>query len=153
MGKKTQRHGWPEAAKLCRLNENDIEMAKRLGFGPDSLIRARPDRKQRWKLPVKEWIHELHFKRFRHVIGEKPILAAPPAKIEYDPEAARRFEEEMYWEDYYERNADDSSHGRRKNTARPAAGQPQKPQQQKPAQALPDDVFFDLGITDEDVPF
>src|SRR6266567_6953143 len=67
MGKKPQRHGWPEAKKLCRLNQDDIEMAKRLGFGPDSLIRARPDPKQKWKLPVKLWVRELHSDRFGYV--------------------------------------------------------------------------------------
>jgi len=77
MGKKPQRHTWPEAKKMCRLNQLDIEMAKRLGFGPDALIRAIPDRKQRWKLPVKHWVHELHFKRFGKVLGEKPIDRTP----------------------------------------------------------------------------
>lgn len=72
MGKKPQRHSWPEAKKLCRLNQNDIEMAKALGFHPDALVRARPDPEQKkWKLPVKEWIHELHLKRFGRVLGEK----------------------------------------------------------------------------------
>jgi hypothetical protein len=85
--KRPQRQGWPEAKKLCLLNQNDIEMAKRLGFGPDSLIRARPDPKQRWKLPVKDWIHELHFKRFGHVIGEKPLVATT-AEAEHAGEAA-----------------------------------------------------------------
>jgi hypothetical protein len=61
MGRKKQRPTWPEAKKLCRLNQLDIEMAKRLGFGPDALIHAVPSPQQRWKLPVKDWIHELHF--------------------------------------------------------------------------------------------
>src|SRR5260370_41776817 len=82
MGKKPQRHGWPEAKKLCRLNQDDIEMAKRLGFGPDALIRARPDPKQKWKLPVKYWVRELYEKGFGHVLGEK-TAAHPPEKLEY----------------------------------------------------------------------
>jgi hypothetical protein len=145
MGKKPQRHDWPEAKKLCRLNQDDIEMAKRLGFGPDSLIRARPDPKQRWKLPVKYWIQELHFKRFGHVIGEKPFVVAAPAKIDEDD--ARRFEEEMFWDDYYERNSDDGSHKGHKKAARAAAGQPVQspPQEPRPTPAV--------EITDEDVPF
>jgi hypothetical protein len=77
MGKKPQRHTWPEAKKLCRLSQFDIEMAKRLGFGPDALIRAVPSPKQKWKLPVKYWIHELHFERFGKVLGEKPIDIGP----------------------------------------------------------------------------
>jgi hypothetical protein len=73
MGKKPQRHTWQEAKKLCRLNQLDIEMAKRLGFGPDALMHAIPSSKQKWKLPVKHWIHELHFKRFGNVLSERPM--------------------------------------------------------------------------------
>ena len=80
------RHDWPAAKKLCRLNQNDIEMAKRLGFGPGALVRARPDPKQKWKLPVKHWIHELHFKRFGSVLGEKPPGKAPPTVTLQEPE-------------------------------------------------------------------
>jgi hypothetical protein len=72
MGKKHQ-HSWPEAKKLCRLNQNDLEMAKKLGFRPDALVRARPDPKQKWKLPVKEWVRELYCERFGAVLGEKPL--------------------------------------------------------------------------------
>jgi hypothetical protein len=103
MGKKRRQNGWPEAKKLCRLNQNDLEMAKGLGFGPDALIRARPGPQQKWKLPVKEWIHELYRERFGHVPGEKP-LAPPPIQAEPGPEEMRRFEEELYQEDYWDRN-------------------------------------------------
>lgn len=84
MGKGPQRHSWQKAKKLCRLNQNDIEMAKRLGFGPDALIRARPDPRQKWKLPVKQWIHDLHLQRFGNVPGEKPLPAQEPEPLEYD---------------------------------------------------------------------
>jgi len=89
MGKKPQRHTWGEAKKLCRLNQDDIAMAKALGFHPDALVRARPDPKQKWKLPVKEWIHELHFKHFGNVLGEKPLPASPPAKEFDEPDEFR----------------------------------------------------------------
>jgi hypothetical protein len=78
MGKKPQRHSWPEAKKLCPLNQNDIEMARALGFHLDALVRARPDPKQQWKLPVKAWVHELHFKRFGKVLGEEPLPTSLP---------------------------------------------------------------------------
>src|SRR5580700_6663587 len=102
MGKEPQRHEWPEAQKRCRLSDQDVVMAKSLGFGPDALIRAIPDRKQGWKLPAKDWIRELHFERFGEVLGEKPIVVAP--MTEEEEEAARLFEEELYWEDYWDRN-------------------------------------------------
>jgi len=80
MGKKPQRHTWDDGRKLCRLNQFDVEMAKRLGLGPDSLVRARPDPRQRWKLPVKEWICELHFKRFGSLLypQTEPASTAEP---------------------------------------------------------------------------
>jgi hypothetical protein len=145
MGKKPQRHGWPEAKKLCRLNQNDIAMAKALGFGPDSLVRASPDPKQKWKLPVKYWIHELHFKRFGCVLGEEPLPEPPPQpeRIEYDEEAARLYGEQVYWEEYYERNAEPRP-GKRRPVARPA------PQLEKAESPCPEDF---PRITDDDVPF
>src|SRR5437879_1253644 len=108
MGKKPQRFTWPEAKKRCRLNQYDISMAKRLGFGADALIHAIPSPKQKWKLPVKYWIHDLHEKKFGHVLGEKEFVPPPPLTPEEVAESARRFEEEMYWEDYHERNAEDT---------------------------------------------
>jgi len=106
---------WPEAKKRCRLNQNDIEMAKRLGFAPGALIRSIPGPKQKWRLPVKCWIHQLHEKKFGHVLGEKQLEfnAPPPLAPKDETDEARRFEEEMFWEDYYDRNADGETTGDR----------------------------------------
>lgn len=104
MGKKPRKNGWPEAKRLCRLNENDVEMAKALGFRPDALVRAIPDPKQKWKLPVKLWLHELYRERFGHVPGEKTLPASVPVQEELGPEEMRQIEEQFYWEDYRERN-------------------------------------------------
>ncbi|MGH9628975.1 MAG: hypothetical protein ACRD7E_11675 [Bryobacteraceae bacterium] len=83
-------------------------MAKRLGFLPDALIRARPGPKHKWKLPVNEWVRELYRERFGHVLGQKPLPAPVPVEVELDQEAMRRFEEQLYWEDYWARNEDDT---------------------------------------------
>jgi hypothetical protein len=69
-------------------------------------VRARPDPKQKWKLPVKYWIHDLRFSRFGFVIGEKPLPVAPPTTPEEDEAAMCAFEQEMYWDDYSDRNPD-----------------------------------------------
>jgi hypothetical protein len=97
MGKKAQRFSWPEAKKRCRLNQLDISMARRLGFGPDALIHAIPDPNQKWKVPVKDWVHELHRKRFGYIEGEKEVVYHPPQPLpaEEAEEERRRFEEEM----------------------------------------------------------
>ena len=95
MGKKPQKHTWGEAKHLCRLNRFDVEMAKQLGFGPDSLIRARPDPKQKWKLPVKYWVRELYEKRFGKVLGQKP-----------EPQRAPEPALVVYWDGQYNESED-----------------------------------------------
>ena len=56
---------WAEAKRKCRLNENDIRMAKEMGLNPKSLIKNIPNPKEQWKLPVKDWIHEMYEDRQR----------------------------------------------------------------------------------------
>lgn len=48
-----------------RLGEEEIRMAKEMGFNPQSLIRNIPNKKEMWKAPVKDWIHDMYEKRQR----------------------------------------------------------------------------------------
>ena len=50
---------WAEAKRKCRLNDNDIRIARELGLNSRSLIKNIPSRTESWKLPVKAWIHEM----------------------------------------------------------------------------------------------
>ncbi len=61
---QNRNNDWAEAKRLCRLNEEVIQMAKELGLAPRSLIKNIPGRNQRWKAPVKDWIRALHAKKF-----------------------------------------------------------------------------------------
>ena len=61
-GSKQDRQ-WIEAKQRCRLNQEDIRMAKELGLKPRALIKNIPSPNQQWKLPVKQWIHELYEKK------------------------------------------------------------------------------------------
>lgn len=54
---------WQEAKKRCRLNEEDIARAKRLGLNPRSLIKNIPNKSEPWKAPVKDWLIEIEVKR------------------------------------------------------------------------------------------
>ncbi|MGP8243583.1 MAG: hypothetical protein ACLQVN_03585 [Bryobacteraceae bacterium] len=89
-------------------------------------------------------IHELHCKRCGCVLGEKPEPAPRPTTPEDGEEARRRFEEELYWDDYRARNQDD----------RPA--KPAPVAHAAPAGAAEDswmdEVFLD-GIGDRDDAF
>lgn len=55
---------WAEAKRVCRLNQEEIRMAKALGMTPRSLMKNVPAPRERWKQPVKAWIRELYAKRF-----------------------------------------------------------------------------------------
>jgi len=54
---------WDEAKRKCKLNDEDIALAKRLGLNPKSLIKNIPSKSEPWKAPVKGWIHEIAAKR------------------------------------------------------------------------------------------
>lgn len=59
--KKTKADAeWAEAKHRCRLNEEDMRMAKALGMTPRSLINNIPSKDELWKASVKEWIRELY---------------------------------------------------------------------------------------------
>lgn len=40
-------------------------MAKEMGLNPKSLIRNISNKKEMWKAPVKDWIHDMYEKRQR----------------------------------------------------------------------------------------
>ncbi|MEW6159372.1 MAG: hypothetical protein AB1813_18250 [Verrucomicrobiota bacterium] len=52
---KPVRHDpqWANAKKVCRLNMEDIQMAKELGLSPKTRMKNQPSPPQQWKLPVK----------------------------------------------------------------------------------------------------
>ncbi len=50
---------WQEAKQKCRLNDEDIALAKRWGMNPRSLIKNIPSKSELWKAPVKDWLHAI----------------------------------------------------------------------------------------------
>jgi len=65
MGKNKKKDElWKEAYKKCRLSTKHIQMAKELSLNPRSLIKNIPNPKQKWKIPVREWIEQMYAKRF-----------------------------------------------------------------------------------------
>ena len=55
---------WEEAQRRCGLSNDEIRMAKELGFQPHSLIKNIPSPSQRWKAPVKQWVRGLYEDKF-----------------------------------------------------------------------------------------
>jgi hypothetical protein len=64
MGENKKKSTWAEAKKRCRLNQDDIQMAKELGMTPKSLLKNIHSPTQQWKAPVKVWINDLYEKKF-----------------------------------------------------------------------------------------
>jgi len=54
---------WAECKRKCRLNNEDIALAKRLGLNPQSLIKNIPSKSEPWKAPVRQWLREIEAKR------------------------------------------------------------------------------------------
>jgi hypothetical protein len=73
-----------DAKKKCRLNDEEIAMARELGFQPKSLIRNIPSPSQQWKAPVKEWIRSLHEEEFGVRASRRPEPAAEPSATASD---------------------------------------------------------------------
>ena len=66
---------WKKARKLCRLNEEDIRIAKEMGLNPKSLIKNIPSPTEHWKAPVKAWLWDVYEKRTgktRPAAGRRP---------------------------------------------------------------------------------
>lgn len=56
---------WDEAKKKCRIGDEEIRMAREMGLNPKSLIKNIPNKKEKWKAPVKDWIHDMYDERQR----------------------------------------------------------------------------------------
>lgn len=50
---------WQDARRKCRLSNEDVALAKRLGLNPRSLVKNIPSKSEPWKAPVAEWLHEM----------------------------------------------------------------------------------------------
>jgi hypothetical protein len=80
---------WAEAKKRCRLNSEEIGMAKKLGMNPRSLIKNIPSPSERWKASVKVWVRDLYGKRFKETVqAGHPVTDAPRRPVPNHPEKA-----------------------------------------------------------------
>ena len=54
---------WKKAKAKCRLNVEEIELAKKLGLNPKSLMKNVPNKSEPWKAPVGVWLRKIEAKR------------------------------------------------------------------------------------------
>jgi len=55
---------WREAGRRHQLSERHVRMARELGLNPKKLGSLDNHRQERWKRPLREFIEDLHAKRF-----------------------------------------------------------------------------------------
>lgn len=81
---REQFDGWDEAKRRCRLTDEEIRMARELGFQPKTLIRNIPSPSQQWKLPVSQWVRGLYEEKFGpdEPPAEHRAAAASPSQSE-----------------------------------------------------------------------
>lgn len=72
---------WQEAKKKCRLNNEDIKIAKELGLNPKSLIKNIPNKNEQWKAPVNVWIREIQEERKRKSLQKQKRKEAAQSEI------------------------------------------------------------------------
>lgn len=69
--KRTIIEEWIEAQKRHRLSDIQIQMARELGFKPDSLRKIDNHKQEHWKAPLPDYIESLYEKRFKR---ESPLV-------------------------------------------------------------------------------
>jgi hypothetical protein len=79
---------WAKAKRLCRLSPDEVRMARRLGLNPRKLPQHVPSPSQRWKLPVGEWVRELHSRSFGAPRDEAAVPPRAPRKPAPPPDTA-----------------------------------------------------------------
>ena len=81
--KKAHDPQWAHAKQVCRLNMEDIRMAKELGLSPKSLMKNVPDSSQQWKAPVRDWIRDLYEQRQQRARSDFCVEPADVGSIEF----------------------------------------------------------------------
>lgn len=80
--KQTNDCTWEDAKCLCALTDEEVRMAKELGFQPRYLIKNIPSPSEKWKLPVGDWVRSLHEKKFGATqAGASPAIQPSPNRV------------------------------------------------------------------------
>ena len=85
---------WIDARKRHRLSHAQVQMARELGMNPSKLGKLDNHDQEPWKLPLRQYIEHLYFKRFGR---ERPeVVCSVEEKVRLDEgKKARRREAKM----------------------------------------------------------
>ena len=78
---------WIDARKRHRLTHAQVQMARELGMNPHKLGKLDNHDQQPWKMPLREYIEHLYFKRFSK---ERPDVVLSIEELDESKKARRR---------------------------------------------------------------
>ena len=85
---------WIDARKRHRLSHAQVQMARELGMNPGKLGKLDNHDQEPWKMPLRQYIEHLYFKRFGK--GRPDVVLSIEEKVRLDEaKKARRREANM----------------------------------------------------------
>jgi hypothetical protein len=72
---------WVEARKRHGLSHAEVQMARELGMNPKKLGKLDNHKQEPWKMPLRQFIQHLYFKRFG---SERPVIVYTIEKVRND---------------------------------------------------------------------
>ena len=81
---------WIDARKRHRLSHAQVQMARELGMKPKSLRKLDNHHRERWKVPLPQFIEELYRKRFSKERPDTVLSIEECARLQAQKKAARR---------------------------------------------------------------
>jgi hypothetical protein len=85
---------WIDARKRRRLSHAQVQMARELGMNPSKLGKLDNHDQEPWKMPLREYIEHLYFKRFGKKRPEVVLSIEEKVRLN-DAKKARRREAKM----------------------------------------------------------
>ena len=85
---------WIDARKRRRLSHAQVQMARELGMNPSKLGKLDNHDQEPWKMPLREYIEHLYFKRFGKKRPEVVLSIEEKIRLD-DAKKARRREAKM----------------------------------------------------------
>jgi DNA-binding XRE family transcriptional regulator len=81
---------WVAARKRHRLSHTQVQMARELGMNPNKLGKIDNHDQEPWKIPLKQYIEHLYFKRFGKEHPDVVLSIEEKTRHEREKKARRR---------------------------------------------------------------
>ncbi len=81
---------WIDARKRHRLSHAQVQMARELGMNPSKLGKLDNHDEEPWKLPLRQYIEHLYFKRFGRARPDVVLSVEERIQLEEATKARRR---------------------------------------------------------------